>query len=162
MVKRANRLYFGQVETTSMQNKIDKFADYLDKDDKKGVDKAELLKKERMESTRIREQKKEFELDDQFEKEKNNRKTQKKDEDDVDNKERSSRDRRSQEEEKEERVELKEEEEKRKQAAQVPFMITKQMKRDLADLGYDKEDVMHLTPQRAHYIIQNQTKKENE
>ena len=34
------------------------------------------------------------------------------------------------------------------------------MKLDLMDLGYNKEDIMHLTPERAHKILKSEIKKE--
>ena len=43
--------------------------------------------------------------------------------------------------------------------ATKPIMITKDMHRQLADLGYNKEDRSNLTPEQAHEIINNQSKK---
>ena len=34
------------------------------------------------------------------------------------------------------------------------------MKLDLMDLGYDKDDIMHLTPEKANIILKNEIKKE--
>lgn len=40
---------------------------------------------------------------------------------------------------------------------QVPFMITRQMKLDLLDLGYTLRDINSLTPLQAHEIITKRT-----
>lgn len=45
----------------------------------------------------------------------------------------------------------------------MPLLITKDMRQQLADLGYSAEDVKHLTPEAAHEIINNGvTKKKQE
>ncbi|KAM3146930.1 hypothetical protein pb186bvf_001084 [Paramecium bursaria] len=42
----------------------------------------------------------------------------------------------------------------------IPFMITKQMRLDLLGLGYDVEDIKHMTPQAAHDILNVRQKKQ--
>ena len=34
------------------------------------------------------------------------------------------------------------------------------MKFELMGLGYSKDDIMYLTPEKAHYILNNNIKKE--
>lgn len=37
--------------------------------------------------------------------------------------------------------------------SKVPLMITRDMHQQLADLGYSREDRMHMTPETAHMIL---------
>ncbi|CAK93773.1 unnamed protein product (macronuclear) [Paramecium tetraurelia] len=46
-----------------------------------------------------------------------------------------------------------------KTSQQIPFMITRQMKNDLSDLGYNQDDIKKMTPTYASNLLQNQIKK---
>ncbi|CAD8095131.1 unnamed protein product [Paramecium primaurelia] len=46
-----------------------------------------------------------------------------------------------------------------KSSQQIPFMITRQMKYDLMDLGYNYDDIKKMTPTYASNLLQNQIQK---
>jgi hypothetical protein len=46
-------------------------------------------------------------------------------------------------------------------AASVPLMITQDMKRRLHAYGYSDEEIVHLTPQRAHEILAQEGRQPN-
>ncbi|CAD8102956.1 unnamed protein product [Paramecium sonneborni] len=47
-----------------------------------------------------------------------------------------------------------------KTSQQIPFMITKQMKIDLIELGYNYDDIKKMTPTYASNLLQNQIKRQ--
>ncbi|CAD8106379.1 unnamed protein product [Paramecium sonneborni] len=47
-----------------------------------------------------------------------------------------------------------------KPSQQIPFMITRQMKNELIQLGYNFDDIKKMTPTYASNLLQNQIKKQ--